>query len=360
MNILASQPRGTLYIGVTTNVPKRVALHRAGNVPDMSANGQEKAERTVRSRAMRAGAFAAAAAMLVGASVLAAASPRGHFKAPSSTHIQDELRRIHLEAASLPQRVEAVSALFLGAPYKLGALGEGPGGAFDRDPLIRFDAFDCTTFVETVMALALDSDLDAATRTLQQIRYHDGQIGYATRNHFIEADWVPNNVRAGYLRDITADVAGRNAVTVHKTISKRKWYGRKSPASIEGNFTREERQQLVSKLRQLGERLPDARATLTVLPIKALPQALAHIPSGTIANLVHADRRDRGTLVSHQVLLIKKSDGWYLRHAALGKGVEDDPIGRLGRYRDLRWRLVGLNLDVLHDPKSRPMSGATH
>ena len=124
---------------------------------------------------------------------------------PSDTHIQEELRRIHQQAASLAQRVEAVSELFLGVPYKLGSLGEGPDGEFDRDPLIRFDAFDCTTFVETVMALSLDSDLDSAARTLQKIRYQDGQIGYATRNHFIELDWVPNNVRAGYLHDITSD-----------------------------------------------------------------------------------------------------------------------------------------------------------
>ncbi len=317
----------------------------------------------------RFGAFrpVAAAAVLAGTSVLAVACPQapcvssaaplGRFEAPSTAHLQTELRRIHRQAASLPQRVEAISALFLGAPYKLGALGEGPGGEFDRDPLIRFDAFDCTTFVETVMALALDSDLDRATRTLQKIRYKDGQIGYATRNHFIELDWVPNNVRAGYLRDITSDVAGPNAVKVHKMISKRRWYLRKSPASLEGGFTKEEKQHLVSKLQHLGSRFPDERATLTVLPLKALPQALAHIPSGTIANLVHADRRDRGTIVSHQVLLIKKSDGWYLRHAASHKAVEDDPIGILGRYRDLRWQLIGLNLDVLHDP----MSGkATH
>ncbi len=320
-------------------------------------------------RSIRFGAFAAVAAavMLVGTGALAVAcnqpgcgspvAPIGKSQPLSNTQIQEELRRIHQQAASLPQRVEAISALFLGVPYKLGALGEGPGGEFDRDPMIRFDAFDCTTFVETVMALALNSDLDRATRTLQKIRYKDGQIGYATRNHFIELDWVPNNVRAGYLRDITSDVAGRYAVKVHKTISKRRWYLRKSPVSLEGGFTKEEKQHLVSKLRDLGSRFPDERATLTVLPLTALPQALAHIPSGTIANLVHADRRDRATLVSHQGLLIKKSDGWYLRHAASHKAVEDDPISSLGRYRDLRWRLIGLNLDVLHDP----MSGkATH
>jgi len=271
-------------------------------------------------------------------------------KASSTAHIQEELRRIHREAASLPERMEAVSALFLGRPYKLGPLGEGPGGAFDRDPLIRFDTFDCTTFIETVMALSLNADLDAAERTLQRIRYKDGQIGYATRNHFIELDWVANNVAAGYLRDITAEVAGAKAVEVHKTISKKKWYQRKSSSSIEGGFSKDEKKALVTKLRKLGNDVPDARATLTVLPMTSLRSALTHIPSGTIANLVHADRRDRGTIVSHQVLLIKKGESWYMRHAASGKGVEDDPIERLGRYRDLKWRLVGLNLDVVADP----------
>jgi hypothetical protein len=263
----------------------------------------------------------------------------------------EELRRIHQQAASLPQRVEAVSELFLGVPSKNGPLGEGPEGEFDRDPLIRFDAFDCTTFVETVMALSLDSDLGSATRTLQKIRYKDGQIGYPTRNHFTELDWLPNNVRAGYLHDITSDVAGRNAVKISKTISKREWYLRKSLVSLEGGFTEEEKQRLVPKLQHLGEQFPDERATLTVLPVEALPLALADIPSGTIANLVHADQTDKETIVSHQVFLIKKSDGWYVRHAAFGKAVEDDPIDILNRYKDSSWRLIGLNLNVLHDPK---------
>ena len=225
--------------------------------------------RTIRFGAFLAVAFAAAlvSTSVVSTSVLAGAcsqttcgsslAPLGQSQPPSNTHIQEEVRRIYQQAASLPQRVEAISALFLGVPYKLGPLGEGPDGEFDRDPLIRFDAFDCTTFVETVMALALDSDLDFAARTLQKIRYKDGQIGYATRNHFIELDWVPNNVRAGYLHDITSDVAGRNAVKVHKTISKRRWYRRKSLASLEGAFTKYEKQRLLFKLRHLGSRLPD-------------------------------------------------------------------------------------------------------
>ncbi len=84
--------------------------------------------------------------------------------------------------------------------------------------------------------------------------------------------------------------------------------------------------------------------------MKDLPQALATIPSGTIANLVHADQRDRDTIVSHQVILIRKTDGWYVRQATLGKAVEDDPIGHFDLYRDVKWRLIGLNLDVLVKP----------
>ena len=293
----------------------------------------------MRLRSIRVGAFipVAVAALLACYQACGSfAAPLGQFQPLTNAHIQEELRRIHQQAASLPQRVQAVSELFLGVPYKLGSLGEGPDGEFDRDPLIRFDAFDCTTFVETVMALSLDSDLNSATRTLQKIRYKDGQIGYTTRNHFIELDWVPNNVRAGYLHDITSDVAGRNAVEIHKTISKRKWYLRKSLVSLEGGFTEVEKLRFVLKLRHLGRRFPDQRATLTVLPLKALPLALANIPSGTIANFVHANQRYKETIVSHQVFLIKKSDGWYVRHAASDKTVEDDPIDILAHYKELK------------------------
>lgn len=35
--ILASMPKGTLYIGVTSNLGKRVAQHRSGHVPGFTA-----------------------------------------------------------------------------------------------------------------------------------------------------------------------------------------------------------------------------------------------------------------------------------------------------------------------------------
>ena len=73
---------------------------------------------------------------------------------------------------------------YLGAEYKTSPLGEEKSP--DADPLIRFDAFDCTTFVETSLA---DGDIEK----LNNIRYKDGEIDFLSRNHFIESDWLINN-----------------------------------------------------------------------------------------------------------------------------------------------------------------------
>ena len=100
---------------------------------------------------------------------------------------------------------------FLGARYINSPLGEGC--APDSDPLIRFDAFDCTTFVETVMA---NGDIE----TLNQIRYKDGKIGFLNRNHFIESDWLVNN--SDRVQNVSAYYAQTKMRSV--IIDKRSWF----------------------------------------------------------------------------------------------------------------------------------------
>lgn len=100
---------------------------------------------------------------------------------------------------------------FLGVQYANSPLGEGI--APDSDPLIRFDAFDCTTFVETVLA---NGDINA----LNHIRYQDGKIGFLTRNHFIESDWLPNN------SDIVENISSKYSQTKIRTVTidKQNWF----------------------------------------------------------------------------------------------------------------------------------------
>lgn len=102
---------------------------------------------------------------------------------------------------------------YMGAKYVNNPLGEGR--APDSDPLIRDDAFDCTTFVETVLA---HGDVD----TLNKIRYKNGEIDFINRNHFIETDWLPNN--SNIVKNVSAQY-GQTALR-HVVINRAAWLRR--------------------------------------------------------------------------------------------------------------------------------------
>ncbi len=111
--------------------------------------------------------------------------------------------------AATPQSFD-MGTQYLGTKYVLDPLGEGVPP--DTDPLIRTDAFDCTTFVETVLA---DGDADK----LNTIRYKDGVPDFLHRNHFIETDWLTNN--AGLVENVSAQYGATQ--TRHVVIDKKSW-----------------------------------------------------------------------------------------------------------------------------------------
>jgi len=112
---------------------------------------------------------------------------------------------------------------YLGKKYILNPLGEEK--APDTDPLIRSDAFDCATFVETSLATG---DINKLTK----IRYKDGKIDFLNRNHFIESDWLYNN------RDIVENVSNQYAKTAIRNviIDKKSWL--KKMYNIDSNIAK--------------------------------------------------------------------------------------------------------------------------
>ncbi len=117
-------------------------------------------------------------------------------------------------AACSQSEPQYIGKQYLGAKYVNDPLGEEM--APDSDPLVRYDAFDCTTFVETALANG-DKDL------LTKIRYKDGEIGFLTRNHFIEYDWVQNNNRI--VKNVS-DKYNTNTAKRTVTIDKQRWFKR--------------------------------------------------------------------------------------------------------------------------------------
>ena len=70
-----------------------------------------------------------------------------------------ELYQLPLFQSTTPiaERIDFLTQLFLGKPYILGAQGEGKQGEFDQSPLYRFDGFDCVTYVNNILALAISN-----------------------------------------------------------------------------------------------------------------------------------------------------------------------------------------------------------
>lgn len=249
------------------------------------------------------------------------------------------------------QRIEASSARFLGLPYLTGGpLGEGPSGVYDQDPLYRFDGFDCTTFVETVMALSLAKDSAEFGKLMDLIRYDGGVVTYQTRNHFTDADWVPNNVRAGYIRDITAAVAGKEgAQTASAVIDKAACYRKMglSTLSVPG-ASKKELAALLAKLNAEGQDIPAQTVDLPYVALDSIFLAggkvnsdlLDRIPSGAIGNVVRPNWDLTSSIgthmnVSHQFLVIRKGGRLLVRHATSAgekKVVEAELVDYLRPY----------------------------
>ncbi len=86
---------------------------------------------------------------------------------------------------------------------------------------INLRQFDCTTFVETCIALSrtLKSDTPSFSEfchQLQLIRYRDGKIsGYSSRLHYV-TDWIYDNERKNLLSDKSIVLGG---ITDSKTIN---------------------------------------------------------------------------------------------------------------------------------------------
>lgn len=129
---------------------------------------------------------------------------RWHNEATDTTTITRILVKATDLCASNPnQLVEFIGREFIGTPYKAGTLEGSPEAL-----TVNLEEMDCTTFVETVVALALTVENHRCSwidflDMLETIRYRNGYAdGYASRLHYI-SDWVITNTHRGYIKDVT-------------------------------------------------------------------------------------------------------------------------------------------------------------
>ncbi len=121
----------------------------------------------------------------------------------------------------LRERIAHLAHKNIGQPYEIYLLGEAPFEFYDPQPLYCLDRSDCVVFSEHTYAFALSHDWPTFFAMLQRIRYKDGQIGVATRNHYTEADWDRNNT--WLVRDISRELAGDGTETFSQKVDRSKF-----------------------------------------------------------------------------------------------------------------------------------------
>ena len=118
----------------------------------------------------------------------------------------------------LRKRIAAIGRRNIGQPYMLNLLGEFPYQLHDMLPMFSLEKSDCVVFVEHTYAMALSRSWDEFFWMLQRIRYKDGIVGVASRNHYTEVDWNINN--DWLVHDVTASLAGPEVLSYDLTTDR--------------------------------------------------------------------------------------------------------------------------------------------
>ena len=131
---------------------------------------------------------------------------------PASAAENDSIKveRLLREAAQLPadsSRILFFAQNLLDVSYVANTLDK----TNEEILTVRLDQLDCTTLVETVLALSVANkkgkgDFGSYKRALQTIRYRDGKLdGYPSRLHYF-SDWIKDNERKGIVRERTEEL----------------------------------------------------------------------------------------------------------------------------------------------------------
>ena len=269
-----------------------------------------------------------------------AETPAEALPQPAVGAIPDEVVQAALDARDLPlpERMEAISRVLMGRPYVADPMGEGEG--YDPDPIARYDAFDCLTFTEEVLALSLAGDPAHAGPIRAALRYDDGEIDYVHRRHFMELQWIPSVLRDGWVRDTTADYG--EVIHMEKSVDAATWAGWGPRV----------------RFHHTDDQLPVGTMALDVLPLDQAIEAADRIRPGSIILTVREDRAGVPIWTTHVGFVVHTDDGLRLRHATkLGSGGTKEHSLRwyLEHIRSYRWKVAGITVLEPVEPGPRPL-----
>ena len=169
----------------------------------------------------------------------------------------------------LRSRIQHLARKCVGQPYQIFLLGEFPFEIYDADPLYSLDKSDCVVFSEHIYAMALSYDWKSFFAMLQRIRYKNGEIGMATRNHYTEFDWDVNN--NWLVQDITEELAGDQTAWETTIVDRAKFLSRWG----------------------IGQFIPVDTVNWSYIPYELLPKVIEKLQPGDFVNIVRGNENNK-------------------------------------------------------------------
>lgn len=202
------------------------------------------------------------------------------------------------------ERIVALGKSFIGTPY----VGKTLEGQENETLVINLQELDCTTFVETVLALSRLPEQElgnfqAFGDTLQEIRYRGGNLdGYASRLHYF-TEWIRDKEAMGMVLDLSRELGG---IPLEKEInfmsSNRHLYPGLQEDEAFGEIKSIERQ--------------FKNHTVYFLPTQKVKEIESSLKSGDLVAMVTSIQ---GLDVSHTGILSREANGRiHLLHASTG------------------------------------------
>jgi len=183
----------------------------------------------------------------------------------------------------LRKRIQHLAHKCVGQSYQIFLLGEFPFEIYDSDPLYSLKKSDCVVFSEHIYAMSLAYDWKSFFTLLQRIRYKNGEIGLATRNHYTEFDWDVNN--SWLVQDITVELAGDQTAWETAIVDRAKFLSKWG----------------------IGQFIPVDTVKWSYLPYELLPKVIDKLQPGDFVNIVSGYENNKW--VGHVGLITRSEEG---------------------------------------------------
>lgn len=210
------------------------------------------------------------------------------------------LAYLYEKEPNLQKRIVHIGRKNLGQPYEIYLLGEFPYELYDPQPLYELRKSDCVVFSEHTYAMALSHNWREFFRTLQRIRYKDGEIGMLTRNHYTIADWDRNN--RWLMEDITRAVGGEETAPLHQVVDRAKFFSKHG----------------------IGQDIPKEEVSDCYVPREVILKNMDKLDDGDFVNVIRGSQRSQ--YAGHTGLISKGPNGeTYFLHSTPPK-VREEPL----------------------------------